>query len=306
MKRGVRTAVLAIHLILCFLLLEAQAENLHLVVNNTKIHRAQMSVFVLPQEPIKIEYTGRKSLRLSSKDMRFTSKRKGIHIAQSPSESGIYQLEIQDVANSRIVQISVVVMVPYEKMEAGYLEGYRIDDYPKEPLKGLKQYGRPRGFIRIMEDNLDQQLSPHFTFEQFLCKQQSSYPKFIVVSTATLQKLESFLDFLNARGYDIDTFGVISGYRTPYYNRLIRNVVYSRHIYGDAMDFFIDKDKDGRMDDLNGDGKFNGEDVAVLYDLAKEFHKENKAYIGGIGKYQQTSAHTEFIHMDNRGYMARW
>jgi len=306
MKRGVRTAVLAIPLILCFLLLEAQAENWHLVVNNTKIHRAQMSVFVLPQEPIKIEYTGRKSLRLSSKDMQFASKRKGIYIAQAPSESGIYQLEIQDVANSRIVQVSVVVMVPYEKMEAGYLEGYRIDDYPKEPLKGLKQYERPRGFIRIMEDNLDQQLSPHFTFEQFLCKQQSSYPKFIVVSTATLQMLESFLDFLNARGYDIDTFGVISGYRTPYYNRLIRNVVYSRHIYGDAMDLFIDKDNDGSMDDLNGDGKFNGEDVAVLYNLAKEFHKENKAYIGGIGKYLQTSAHTEFIHMDNRGYVARW
>ena len=306
MKRGVRSAVLAIHLILCFLLLEAQAESLQLVVNNTKIHRAQMSVFVLPMEPIKIEYTGRKPLRLSSEDMQFTSKRKGIHIAQAPFESGIYQLEIQDVANSMIVQISVVVMVPYEKMEAGYLEGYRIDDYPKEPLKGLKQYERPRGFIRIMEDNLDQQLSPHFTFEQFLCKQQSSYPKFIVVSTATLQMLESFLDFLNARGYDIDTFGVISGYRTPYYNRLIRNVAYSRHIYGDAMDLFIDKDKDGSMDDLNGDGKFNGEDVAVLYDLAKEFHKENKAYTGGIGKYLQTSVHTEFIHMDNRGYMARW
>jgi hypothetical protein len=72
------------------------------------------------------------------------------------------------------------------------------------------------------------------------------------------------------------------------------------------MDLFIDKDKNGRMDDLNGDGKFNREDVAILYDLAKDFHKENRSYIGGIGKYLQTSAHIDSIHMDNRWYVARW
>jgi hypothetical protein len=306
MKRGADFAALAIVLILCFCPLAAQAQKSRLVINNTQIHRPQMSVFVLPQESIKIISTGRQTLRFSSKDMQFASEQKGIHITQAPSESGIYQLEVLDATNAKIVQVSVVVMVPYEKMEAGYLEGYRIDDYPKKPLRGLENYKRPRGFVRITEDNLDQQLSSHFTFRQFLCKQQSHYPKFIVVSTVTLQMLESFLDFLNARGHDIDTFGVISAYRTPYYNRLIKNVVYSRHIYGDAMDLFIDKDKNGRMDDLNGDGKFNEEDVAVLYDLAKDFHKEKGAYIGGIGKYLPTSAHIDFIHMDNRGYVARW
>ena len=306
MKRLSSIVAQAILFLLCFFHLTAQAQQSSLVINNSRIHRAQMSVFVLPQESIKVEYTGRKVIRFSSKALRFTSKKKGIHIARAPSKAGIYQLAIYDAAKVKIVEVNVVVMVPYEKMEAGYLEGYRIDDYPKEPLNGLKKYLRPRGFIRITQDNLDQQLSPHFTFEQFLCKQQSRYPKFIVVNTATLQMLESFLDFLNARGYDIDTFGVISGYRTPYYNRLIKNVAYSRHIYGDAMDLFIDKDKDGRMDDLNGDGKFNGEDVAVLYALAKDFHKENLAYTGGIGEYQPTAARIDFIHMDNRGYVARW
>lgn len=306
MKRNSYIVAQAIFLLLCLFHLTAQAQQSSLVINNLQIHRAQMSVFVLPQEAIKIEYAGRKAIGFSSKALRFTSQQKGIYIAQAPSQSGIYQLEIYDAAKAKIVEISVVVMVPYKKMEAGYLEGYRIGDYPKKPLKGLKKYVRPRGFIRVTKDNLDQQLSPHFTFGQFLCKQQSRYPKFIVVNTATLQMLESFIDFLNARGYGIDTFGVISAYRTPYYNRLIKNVAYSRHIYGDAMDLFVDKDKDGRMDDLNGDGKFNGKDVMVLYALAKDFHKENTAYKGGIGKYLPTSARVDFIHMDNRGYSARW
>jgi uncharacterized protein YcbK (DUF882 family) len=113
---------------------------------------------------------------------------------------------------------------------------------------------------------------------------------------------------VQAAGYPVETFGVISGYRTPYYNKQIGNVPNSRHIYGDAMDFFIDLDGDGRMDDLNGDGDNNRADVDILFEIVKEFKRrpENSELAGGVGRYYQVSHHGGFIHVDTRGYKARW
>ena len=53
--------------------------------------------------------------------------------------------------------------------------------------------------------------------------------------------MELILQRLNAKGYRCDSFHVMSGYRTPYYNKAIGNVKYSRHIYGGAADIFIDE-----------------------------------------------------------------
>lgn len=57
----------------------------------------------------------------------------------------------------------------------------------------------------------------------------------------------------------------MSGYRTPYYNRSIGNETrYSRHVYGDAADIYVDDDDDGIMDDLDGDGKSTLDDARTL------------------------------------------
>lgn len=53
--------------------------------------------------------------------------------------------------------------------------------------------------------------------------------------------LEFILEKVNAQGYRWETFCVMSGYRTPYYNKAIGNVRYSRHLWGDAADIFIDE-----------------------------------------------------------------
>lgn len=108
--------------------------------------------------------------------------------------------------------------------------------------------------------------------------------------------------------YPVKTFGVISGYRTPFYNKKIGNVANSRHTYGDAMDFFIDADGDGRMDDLNKDGRHNKQDVDLLYQIVDSFKRRsgNAHLVGGVGRYYKTSNHGGFIHVDTRGYRARW
>ncbi len=190
----------------------------------------------------------------------------------------------------------------------GYLRGYKIGDLPPGSVKHPELYLLPEKYIEVTPKNIGAQLSPHFTLGQFLCKQKSAFPKYIVLQESLLDLLEGLVGSVQKAGYPVETFGVISGYRTPYYNKRIGNVANSRHIYGDAMDFFIDVDGDGRMDDLNGDGQHNRKDVDILYEIVEEFKSrpENTSLVGGVGRYYKASHHGGFIHIDTRGYRARW
>jgi hypothetical protein len=85
-------------------------------------------------------------------------------------------------------------------------------------------------------------------------------------------------------------------------------VQYSRHVYGDAADIFVDEDGDGMMDDLNGDGKIDYRDAAVLYDIIDGLVTETwyAPFVGGLGRYRKTANHGPFVHVDARGFKARW
>jgi uncharacterized protein YcbK (DUF882 family) len=100
----------------------------------------------------------------------------------------------------------------------------------------------------------------------------------------------------------------MSGFRTPAYNTAIDNVRYSRHQWGGAADIFIDEDRDGVMDDLNGDGKVTGADADFLYDLFDSLQERDEyvGFIGGLGRYGATANHGPFVHVDARGFKARW
>ena len=197
---------------------------------------------------------------------------------------------------------------PASEIVGGYLHGYRLGDPPPGSNKHPQFYAEPRSFIEVTPKNTNMQVSPHFTLGQFLCKQEADFPKYIVLQERILILLEGLIGAVQAAGYPVKTFGVISGYRTPYYNKRIGNVPNSRHVYGDAMDFFIDLDGDGRMDDLNGDGQLNKQDVDVLFEIVTKFKRqpENSDLIGGVGHYYPTANHGGFIHVDTRGYRARW
>jgi len=207
------------------------------------------------------------------------------------------------------MRLNVFVIVPLSRARDGWINGYHIDAYPSVPLKGLAAYKPPRGFIEVTEANADTPVSPHFTLRQFLCKQEGEFPKYVVLRERLLLKLELLLERVNAVGYRCDTFQVMSGYRTPFYNRSIGNVKYSRHVYGGAADIFIDeRPRDGVMDDLNGDGRTDLYDAGVLYDLIDKLYGTDAyaPFIGGLGRYDATPAHGPFVHVDVRGFHARW
>lgn len=154
---------------------------------------------------------------------------------------------------------------------------------------------------------LDIPLTPHFTLRQFLCKQEGRYPKYAVIQASLLVLLEGLLKAVQEAGYPAESFGVISGYRTPWYNRKRGNVANSRRAYGDAMDIYLDLDGDGLMDELDSDGDRDRDDVDILFNISTRFMQQpiNIAVIGGVGGYGCTSRHGGLIHVDTRGYSAR-
>jgi hypothetical protein len=205
--------------------------------------------------------------------------------------------------------LNVFVMVPADNVKGEYLGEYRIGKYPKEAYKGLDIYTPPRGFVKVTQGNSRTLISPHFRLSQFVCKQEGGFPKYVVLREELLLKLELILTRANEAGIHCSTFTVMSGYRTPFYNRSIGNVKYSRHLWGGAADIFVDENpRDDLMDDLNGDGVINWRDAAVIYDIIDGLYGKRvyEPYIGGLARYRKTASHGPFVHVDVRGFRARW
>jgi hypothetical protein len=225
---------------------------------------------------------------------------------QAPQTPGLYILLLRRGAVQE--QINFVVQVPYERIRQMELNGYRIGGYPhKRKIKNLV-YRHPRGFIEVTPENEKAWLSPHFQLKQFLCKQHDAYPKYITLKEGLLTKLEALIRLAHQHGIACSTLVILSGYRTPYYNQLLGNVTYSAHLYGKAADIYIDENHDGLMDDLNHDGSLDIRDAEVLYQLVERLEQTplGGKLKGGLGLYDRTTMHTPFVHMDIRGYQARW
>ena len=226
----------------------------------------------------------------------------------APVAPGLYPIQVVAPDGGDSVTLQAFVVVPYDRLDGELLNGYRIGRYPEKPLRGRAGYGPPAGFVEVTRENEDVLVSPHFRLKQFLCKQPAGSRKYVVLNERLLVALEYVLERVNAAGYRATTFHVMSGYRTPAYNRAIGNVRYSQHQWGAAADIFIDENGDGRMDDLNGDGRSDIRDAEVLYRLidAASHRPEAQGLIGGLGKYRATAAHGPFVHVDVRGRKARW
>lgn len=270
-------------------------------------------VYVLPGEtvPIRLEAEApRDGGTLWAEGGVIEDEEPGAWRWRAPDEPGVYRLDVALDRAAPPIRLNAFVLIPREQVGLdGKLDGYRIGDYPDEPLRGLAQYHPPQGFIAVTPEDRDVLVSPHFTLGQFLCKQVDGWPKFVTLREPLLGKLETLLAHLNRRGVRADTLFVMSGFRTPFYNHAIGNVRYSRHLWGDAGDVFIDESpRDGVMDDINGDGRVDVADARHLAGMVESLARTDawESYVGGLGIYGTTSTHGPFIHVDTRGYRARW
>lgn len=232
----------------------------------------------------------------------------------APDEPGIWDLVLSARNAIRTVpNLRVISQVPLSAKRRGYMGQYRVGSWPWEEggIPRSPAYAPPRGMIEVNREDVNIPVSTHFTLGDFLTKGQTDvWPKYVLMSPRLLDKLELTIQELERMGHPVENVGVISGFRTPQYNESGGDPsgrgALSRHMYGDAMDFFIDNDGDGRMDDLDGNGKVDVDDARVMARAAEEVERRHPQLIGGIGIYRPTGAHSGFIHVDTRGYRARW
>jgi len=273
-------------------------------INGEEVPYRLFSFFVMPGETLNLSAIG--SFDLGANGMAVSRKSDSKYTVKVPEKPGAYKVTLAKDAERMV--LNILVLTPMSNKKGEYLNGYRIGNYPVTPLNDDPIYDRPKGLFEITAETQNLQLTPNFNMSQFICKQAGGFPKYIIVKERLLLKLEYLLEIAKSKGMEIDTFGFISGYRTPFYNKSIGNVPYSRHVWGGAADIFIDQDKDGRMDDLNKDGKVDEKDVRVFYKLVEdEFEKQDyKKFVGGLGFYKENGRHSGFIHVDVRGKRARW
>jgi hypothetical protein len=281
---------------------------LEVTVGTEQTRYTRMAFFVLPRDkvPIVASRDGKtvpfvlsQSVSLSDPVSRYTWT--------APAKPGLYRLTLSAETDS--VELLLFVLTPIKEVTSGKLENYTIGRYPAVALNGLAIYRQPKGFIRVTRELADVWVSPHYQLGQFLCKQNEGFPKYLILQTALLTKLEMLTKLVNDKGIKTQGFYIMSGYRTPFYNSAIKNKLYSMHQWGGAADVLIDeKPRDGVMDDLNGDGKVNAKDAEWLYALFDKAEEGGrvKEFIGGLGLYGANSSHGPFVHVDARGFKARW
>jgi len=271
------------------------------------------STSVLPGSTLEIAALDRDGAALAievSGAKGLSPTRRGVWTLRSPRKPGLRILRVSSAEGRDEIRLNVFVTVPRARVSRHALNGYAIGAYPAASIVQGAQVEPPAGFIEVTRENLDTKVSPRFRLGQFLCKQSSDFPKYVVLDERLPRKLEALLDAVRGAGTPAETLSVMSGYRTPAYNRSIGNeTTFSRHLFGAAADVFVDESpRDGRMDDLDGDGVVSVRDSEKLFALADALDRDPPEdwFVGGAGYYAATDAHGPFVHVDVRSRAARW
>lgn len=262
-------------------------------------------LFTRPGEPVRIEAVGGGPFTLTADAGVLRQVGPGAWMWTAPGRTGPLRLVVRDGAGDSIM-FQAVVAVPATEVVNGRLRGYRIDAYPSGD-GSARRPAAPRGFLEVTPELRSLRVSPRLRLGQFLCKQESGWPKFVVIDERLVLALEDLADGLASRGFTA-TLTLMSAYRTPFYNAGLGNVRTSRHVYGQAADIFLDvRPADGVMDDLNRDGRVDRRDADHLARLIDEILGGTRGeFAGGVGRYGRNASHGPFVHIDVRGYRARW
>lgn len=239
-------------------------------------------------------------------------------------EPGVYPFKWPEEwpVNRTTIGASVILLTPFSAKLDGRIGPYVLGNWPNEGdikdsspaakyAASRAEYAVPPGFIKVTKSTASTRVSEHFRLGDFLTKGQLDvWPKYIVLDLKLIDKLELVIDALHEAGHPVKDLHIMSGFRTPQYNAKdigpgSRSAI-SRHLYGAAADVYPDDDKDGLIDDLNGDGHVDLADAKIVADAAEKVEKKYPDLVGGISIYAATAAHGPVVHIDTRGKRARW
>jgi Peptidase M15 len=206
---------------------------------------------------------------------------------------------------------TVFTMRSFGQKVRAWLNGYRLGYWPQEKGRLRSEaYRNPDGFIEVTPENEDTRVSEHFRLRDFVSHGQTDvWPKYVVLREPLLDKLELVIEDLNDHGIDAEGMRIRSGFRTPAHNAAVRgegSARDSRHQFGDAADVFVDQQGNGKMSDLNGDGRVSFADVKLILDAVERVEARYPELVGGTGLYAYSGRSGPFAHIDVRGTRARW
>ncbi|HEV2146647.1 MAG TPA: hypothetical protein VGR37_04455 [Longimicrobiaceae bacterium] len=229
-------------------------------------------------------------------------------------DAGIWEVVLRaGTLAQEVPNLAVIRMVPMSAKKNGRIGRYRVGNWPCEvgSCPDNPIYRTPPGMIAVTPQNREMFLSKHIRLKQFETKLQNDvWPKFVVVDPQILDKIELVVQELEAMGHPVRNLFAVSGFRSPWYNAGGGNTsgrgALSRHMYGDAMDIAVDNDRDGLMDDLNGDGRVNLADARIIGRAVDRVEQKYPDLVGGMHYYPPTGGHRGMVHIDTRGNRARW
>lgn len=212
-------------------------------------------------------------------------------------EAGLYDLlegnnyvETEEQARQIFAQFP---QLSTSELPQWYREGNKLDRAPFEAMCANMQfrklskkqaYQKIAGDVRLI-DLLARDADVH-RLHYF-----SKAPVYLGIAPEVVYRFIALQDALARSGYDPDALLVRFGHRHPKLNKEVGGASKSRHIVGEALDITID--------DINGDGSYTEADKAIVLDLCEREIIGNQ---GGLGRYPGTRS----IHIDVRGYRARW
>ncbi|MHB1222852.1 MAG: hypothetical protein ACYC2G_02215 [Gemmatimonadaceae bacterium] len=215
------------------------------------------------------------------------------------------------IAAPAAITLGGLPFLPFQAKRGEYVGAVRMGFWPAERRwTSSTRYANPAGFLVVTPALRGHAVSPHFTVGEFAMHAGARGPDgetYVVLQPALPEKLELTLAELAAAGVRARDFRILSGFRAPHYNGGVEGAApSSRHQYGDAADLIVDDDGDGRMDDLNGDGRVTRADIYLVADAFERVERRHRALVGGLGLYDATGPSGPFLHVDVRGSAARW
>ncbi len=244
-------------------------------------------------------------------------------VLQAPAQAGAVFLRLYFTAGSQPRQAELCVHVPYQatlsRPQSGILtiNGATLGAYHEPRQTGIEKvdghpeaYVPPRLFLRLTPRTSELMVSPSLALADLVVPSRDTlrrHTDYVPVCYPLLQAIERLRGALDGRGFDGAGLKLLSVFRTPAYNRTIGSGRFSRHIYGDAVDFIVDNDGDGDMDDLNRDGRVDRRDSLLLVALIEDLQADGHIPLGGIGVYAFAGGpFSTTIHLDLRGHRAIW
>lgn len=204
----------------------------------------------------------------------------------------ISKTNIEVVSHQHIDSLlSQLKVVPNTEIDDNYLSITKFNTSPFTEMLGEKK------FYKIEQEGIYQFIVGKVRIKDLLPKdnyyKQALYSKDSLYWLMDQKVLHLMLDFqqeIVAQNGNPNQLKITNGYRHPLYNEEVGGASQSRHIVGEAIDI--------TAKDANNDGVVNQDDKAFILAIAEKVVGDK----GGVGLYPGTMS----IHIDVRGYKARW